>query len=125
MFFAPALRNGSAAATRPGALENGFDRFIADAFGMGRGFQDIKEDDKIWTVTLDVPGVTREQLSVEVEGSTLRVETTPEATRRYQAMYELPREVDPEACEAKLQDGVLTLRLAKAQSATARRIEVN
>lgn len=125
MFFAPALRNGSLAATRPGALDDGFDRFIKDAFGMGRGFQDIQEDDKSWTVTLDVPGVTRDQLNVQIESSTVRVETTPEAKRRYQAMYELPREVDPDACEAKLQDGVLTLRLAKAQSATARRIEVN
>ncbi|HEY8357566.1 MAG TPA: Hsp20/alpha crystallin family protein [Ramlibacter sp.] len=124
MFFAPALRNGSAA-TRPGALDTGFDRFIQDAFGIGRGLQDIQEDDHGWTVSLDVPGVSREQLAVKVEGSTVRVETVPEAARRYHALYELPREVDPQACEAKLQDGVLTLRLAKAQSATARRIEVS
>ena len=49
----------------------------------------------------------------------------PEAKRQYKAAYELPQEIDVEATAAKLENGVLTLTLAKKQPVSnARQIEV-
>ena len=43
---------------------------------------------------------------------------------RYEYRVTLPDQVDPDAIDAKLKEGVLTLRIPKAQSAQRRRIEV-
>ena len=56
---------------------------------------------------------TREELSIATEGSVVRIETRAEAKRQYKAAYELPQEIDVAASGAKLENGVLTLTLAK------------
>jgi HSP20 family molecular chaperone IbpA len=45
----------------------------------------------------------------------VRIETQKEARRQYKAAYELPEEIDADATVAKLENGVLTLQLAKKQ----------
>ena len=128
MFFAPAVRTR---ATAPAyrSFDRSFERFVNDAFfgngnGAGQGFR-LEQDDKSWTVTLDVPGVARDDLSINIEGAVVRIETRAEATRQYKAAYELPQEIDVEATSAKLENGVLTLALAKKQPVSnARQIEI-
>ena len=121
MFFAPAVRRDSSLSQF--APDLGFERFMG---GMLRGFDGfgIEEDDKAWTVSMDVPGVAREHLNVSVSGKRLLVETTGEAKRRYKLVYELPGDVDVESTEARLVDGVLTLRLGKAETASRREITI-
>ena len=126
MFFAPVVRTrATAPASR--SFDRSFERFVNDAFfgnGLGQGFA-LEQDDKAWTVTLDVPGIAREDLSINIEGAVVRIETRAEAKRQYKAAYELPQEIDVEATTAKLENGVLTLALAKKQPvSTARQIEV-
>lgn len=124
MFFAPAIRSDSlmSPALRP---DLGFERFMQEALGgFGTGWG-MEEDDKSWTLTLDVPGVSRDHLSVSITGQTVRIETTGEAKRQYKAIYELPGAINTDACDAKLEDGVLTLRLAKAEARSRRQITVN
>jgi HSP20 family molecular chaperone IbpA len=125
MFFAPVVRTR---ATVPAhrSFDRSFERFVNDAFfnNSPAGF-DIAQDDKAWTVSLDVPGVAREELSISVEGPIVRIETQPQAKRQLKAAYELPQEIDVEATTAKLENGVLTLTLAKKQPVSnARQIEV-
>lgn len=86
---------------------------------------DVQEDDASWTLCIDVPGVTREQLRVDVVGNTVTVETTAEAARRLSAAYELPNDIDVDKSEARLENGVLTLKLAKVEVAQARRITIS
>ena len=125
MFFAPALRSNAVAAPSRNTSDFGLERFMRDAFGgMLPGFHDIEEDEKSWTLRIDVPGVPRDQLRVQIAGNRLEVETDKECARKVYAGYELPAEIDADKTEAHLQDGVLTLKLAKAESAVARRIEV-
>ncbi len=116
MLFAPVVRQRSLArGAAPSAFDRRFERFLDDAFfgsSASRGVQ-AQEDDKAWTITLDVPGVSREDLSISAEGAVVRIETRQEAPRRYRAVYELPQEIDVEATEARLENGVLTLKLAK------------
>ncbi len=122
MFYTPVLRPRTAL-SRP-SFNRDFESFfsrVVDAAGPR-----AQEDEKAWTVTMDVPGVTREDLTINVEGPVVRIETRKEAARQYKAAYELPQDIDAEATTAKLENGVLTLSLAKLQPVSrARRITLN
>lgn len=125
MFFAPVVRTR---ATSPAfrSFDRGFERFVNDAFftNAARNF-DVAQDENAWTVTLDLPGVAKEELAVDIEGSIVRIETRAEAKRRFKAAYELPQDIDAQASGAKLENGILTLTLAKKKPVSnARTIEV-
>lgn len=125
MFFAPAIRT-TAAAPRLGLLDGAFERFMNDSFtGLRAPWHGLEEDDKGWTLNLDVPGIAKEHLRVQVEGQLVRIDTSQESKRQFKAVYELPQEVNLDACEAKLENGVLTLKLGKlAQPGNARQIAI-
>ena len=102
---------------------------------------DIAESDAAYTVTLDVPGLTREQLKVSVEGKRVSIEADegadaagPEgvrvlhrerSTRRFARSFSLPAEVDQDSSQARLEHGVLTLTLSKKLASGARQISIN
>lgn len=125
MFFAPTLhRRAYAPATR--AFDRNFERFLTDAFlaPAQRGMK-VEQDEKAWTITLDLPGVAREQLEVDIDGAVVRIQTKAEAARQFKAAYELPEEIDAEASTAALENGVLTLTLGKKKPVSnARKIDV-
>jgi HSP20 family protein len=125
MFFAPVVRT-RAVSPAFRSFDRSFERFVNDAFfGSATTGVNVQQDDKAWTVTLDVPGVTREELAINIEGAVVRIETKQEAKRPFKAAYELPQDIDAEATTAKLENGVLTLTLAKKQPVSnARTIEV-
>ena len=123
MMFAPAVRTRAYVPAR--GFDRSFERFLSDAFFAPAAGVKVAQDEQAWTVTLDVPGVSREQLSIDVDQAVVRVKTVADAPRQYQAAYELPAEIDAEATSAKLENGVLTLSLAKKKPVvTSRSIEV-
>ena len=73
----------------------------------------IEQDETSFTLSFDVPGIAREQLSIGIEGSIVRIGTKEGATRQYKSAYELPQDIDVAASVAKLENGVLTLKLVK------------
>lgn len=73
----------------------------------------VAQDDKSYTLSFDVPGITREQLSIGIEGNVVRIQSLENAPRNYKAAYELPLDIDVASSNAKLENGVLTLKLAK------------
>jgi len=125
MFFAPVVRTrAQSPAFR--SFDRSFERFVNEAFftNTSQAFK-AEQDDKAWTVTFDLPGVAREDLSINIEGSIVRIETKAEAKRPFKAAYELPQDIDADASGAKLENGVLTLTLAKKQPlSNARTIEI-
>lgn len=110
MFFAPAIRTARFA---PRAYDRSLERFVNEAFSAARQALEIEQDEKSWTLSLDVPGLSRDDLTVGIEGAVVRIESKADAKRRFKAAYELPQDIDPAASEAKLENGVLTLRLGK------------
>ena len=119
MLFAPALRTSR-------AFDRSFERFLSDSMFQpaARGVK-VEQDEAAWTLSLDVPGVGREQLSIDVDGTVVRVQTVEGAPRQYQAAYEFPAEIDAEATSAKLENGVLTLTVGKKKPVvTSRQIAV-
>lgn len=124
MFFAPAPRT-RAYVPAARSFDRSFERFLNESFATPFSGVKVEQNDDAWTVSLDMPGVTREQLTIDVDGAVVRVQTVKEAARQYQAAYELPAEIDAEATSAKLENGVLTLTLGKKKPVvTSRQIEV-
>lgn len=110
MFFAPTLRTARFA---PRAYDRSFERFVNEAFAGARRSPLVEQDDKSWTLSLDVPGFAREDLAISIEGAVLRIDSKAEAKRQFKAAYELPQDIDVTTSEAKLENGVLTLKLGK------------
>jgi HSP20 family molecular chaperone IbpA len=73
----------------------------------------VEQDEQSFTLSFDVPGVSREQLVVGIEGNVLRLSSAEGAARAYQFACELPQDIDAGQSVAKLENGVLTLKLAK------------
>lgn len=110
MFFAPAIRT---ARFVPRSYDRGLERFVEHAFTAARRSLNVEQDEKTWTLTLDVPGFSREDLTIGIEGAVVRIESKADAERQFKAAYELPQDIDVATSEAKLENGVLALKLGK------------
>ena len=113
MFFAtttPASFSRQAFPTAGRSLE----RFIEETQRVSRqGASVISQDETSFTLSFDVPGIAKDQLSIGVEGSIVRIESKEGAPRQYKKAYELPQDIDASSSQAKLENGVLTLKLGK------------
>jgi HSP20 family molecular chaperone IbpA len=99
---------------------------------------DVIEDAGGITLYADLPGVARENLSLHVEAATLTIEaesnlTVPDGLKtshtevglgRFRRVFTLSKELDTEKVSAELAQGVLKLRIPKAEHAKPRRINV-
>ena len=73
----------------------------------------LQEDDKAYSFSLDLPGVGKEHLRIQIEDTVLRVETLEGAPRSYRAVYEFAQEIDGASSQARVEHGVLHLSLTK------------
>lgn len=73
----------------------------------------VEQDDTSTTLRFDVPGVSREQLTIGIEGPIVRIESVAGAPRQYQMAYRLAQQIAADTSSAKLENGVLTVKLAK------------
>jgi HSP20 family protein len=90
------------------------ERYMEDALNGNRQARTTyTQDESSFTLLMDVPGIAKDQLSIAIEGSVVRISSKEGAPRQYRAAYELPQELDAALSEAKLEHGVLTLKLAK------------
>lgn len=122
MFFAPVIRN-RAFSPNLRSFDRDFERFVDEVFYRPTASAaarrcEVTQGDDAFTLSLDLPGVARDQISIGVEGQVLRIETKPEAARQAKYAWELPQDVDVAASSAKLENGVLTLTLARSKPAT-------
>jgi len=100
---------------------------------------DVVEDDTGITLYADLPGVSRDKLHLHVESDTLTIEAesdleVPEGLRsghtevelgRFRRAFTLSSELDTGAVTAELHQGVLKLRIPKAERAQPRRISID
>lgn len=100
---------------------------------------DVFENANGITLRADLPGVSNEQLDLQIDKDTLKIEAEmafamPESlqplhaevrTTRYQRSFALSPELDVDAVEASLKDGVLEVRLPKRSEHQPRKISVS
>jgi HSP20 family protein len=102
---------------------------------------DVTENDRGYVVKADIPGVSKEDIKVSVEGGEVsisaevkREKETKEGekllrTERYYGAVErsftLPADVNFEKAEAKFDNGVLTLTLPKAEGVKGKTLPVH
>ena len=101
---------------------------------------DVKENDKAYTVQAEVPGVSKDEIHVSLDGNvvTLRAEVKQEdrqgsdekvlrSERYYGAVsrsFQLPMDIDQAQAKAKYDNGVLTLTLPKKVNKAAQRLNI-
>jgi HSP20 family protein len=101
---------------------------------------DVTEDEKLYHVKADIPGVKKEDIRVEIDGNQVSLtaevkreteekkgETLVHSERYYGKQFRsftLEQEIDRTKAEARFVDGVLELTLPKTGAAPAQRITV-
>lgn len=73
----------------------------------------VDSDDTSVTLSLDVPGLAKDQLTIAIEADVVRIESKADAPRSFKAAYQLASDIDTASSDAKLEHGVLTLKLGK------------
>jgi HSP20 family protein len=102
----------------------GFDPFRAVFGNTNYGVSgDVQKTDDGWTVEIPVPGYKPDQIDVTVEDRVLTVSGKTEK-RTFQRSILLPDEVDTDAIDAKVENGLLTLGLHIHPKAQPRKIQV-
>jgi HSP20 family protein len=101
---------------------------------------DVKEDEKAYTVHAEIPGVTKDEINVTIDGNQVAIsaelkrdrkekqgERVLHSERYYGKVYRafsLAQEVDESAAQAKYSDGVLELSLPKKAAVSARKLAI-
>lgn len=102
-------------------------------------YTDIYETEDALTVVMEMAGVTKDTISIDIENDVLTVdgqidfsnyaEMQPVYTEynigHYSRRFGLPSKIDQEKITADISDGVLTLTLPKAAAAKPRKIAIN
>ena len=130
-----------------------FDEFFSDFFNrtaqaqrqpelpsVARARIDVIDKGDRYEVHVDLPGVKKEDIHVNVEGARVSIAAETKAernvdngervlhTERYAASYarsfELPAEVTEDGAEARFENGVLTLALPRRATVTSKRLTV-
>ena len=90
------------------------ERFLADnTLATRQKAYTFAQDDTGFTLSFDVPGVAKNQLTIAIEANVVRITSKEGAPRQISAAYELPQDIDTATSSALLENGVLTLKLAK------------
>jgi len=95
----------------------------------------IREEDDAYVLSALVPGLKAEDLNIQVLEDVLRIEGEYKLDESEYLMQELPHGsfkrtlrlptvIDADHVEAKITDGVLTLKLPKAESARPKKINI-
>lgn len=90
------------------------------------------EDDTHYHVRIDLPGVKREELSLEVEDGLLKIGCSANCSQESEAnpvcrseyVLRLPEEIQTGGIEARLADGILEITLPKAEVRKPVKVEI-
>ena len=120
MIFAPVIRRAAFNPT-PRAADLALQRFLMGSLGATAAAQPatagctVTQDEKSTTLQLDVPGLSREQLNITIEGNVVKLQSAEGAPRQVQRAWELAQDIDAAASTAQLENGVLTLTLVRVE----------
>jgi HSP20 family protein len=114
----------------------------ATTWGVGSGRRrNVYAEAEGYTFVALVPGVKADELNIETEGNTVKISgeliapalSADENIRalrseigfgKFNRAFEMPEEIDADKIEANLDNGVLTVRVPKAEAVKPRMIKV-
>jgi HSP20 family protein len=125
-----------------------FDQVFGSDAGAQRGLLgsgvfpliNLTEDADRFYIRAELPGVTSDALQMQATAKNLsisgerEIETENDGVRyhrrereagKFSRIIALPTEIDPDRIEAKLEDGILTIRVPKAEAVKPRQITIN
>jgi HSP20 family protein len=85
---------------------------------------DIIERGDTVSVTIEIPGVEREEIDLDIDGKKMTVKVD-NPNRRYHKVIELPCGVDEESVKATFRNGVLDITLTKIEKSKSRKIKID
>lgn len=127
------------------SFENIFDDFFGNSWlerselSTWNPAVDVVEEDKHYVLSMDLPGLNKEDVKIAVENDTLKISGEKKhehedkkknyhRCERYYGKFErsfnLGTEINTEKIEANFKDGVLYINLPKSESAKPKEIEV-
>ncbi|MBM4328307.1 MAG: Hsp20/alpha crystallin family protein [Deltaproteobacteria bacterium] len=119
--------------------DKAFHEVVFHRRSMWKPAVDVLETPGEYIARMDLPGVNKEEINIEIKGSRLtiqgerRIEAEPpiaayhsieRETGYFERSFLLPGDVDAEQAEARYQDGVLVIRVPKAEQAREREVTI-
>jgi len=101
---------------------------------------DVRETDTTYVLVADLPGAAKEDVKVSIDGHKVTIAATVKAAAaqegervllgeraatQYERSLKLPVEIDDQASNAKLENGVLTLTLVKKARPGVSQLSIN
>jgi HSP20 family protein len=112
----------------------------SDRPAVARARMDVVDKGDKFEIKLDLPGVSKEDINVSMEGARVAIQAESRKQREskdgervlysertitsYGRSFELPAEVSEEGADASFENGVLTLLLPKRATVAGRRLTV-
>jgi len=111
-----------------------------DGATVARARMDVLDKGEKFEIKLDLPGVSKDEINVSIEGARVEVQAESRKQREttdgervlhsertitsYARSFELPAEVSEDGAEATFENGVLTLLLPKRAAVVGKRLTV-
>jgi HSP20 family protein len=101
---------------------------------------EIHDEEKMYSISLDIPGLRQEDIDIEVKDNHLHISgerkyekktdknNVLRSERRYgkfSRVFSLPQNVNPEGIEASFENGVLQIMLPKEEKSQTRKIQIS
>lgn len=108
------------------------------SFGGRSPAIDLEETEDAYIIEADAPGVKKDDINIELQDNELLIHgeykdrerkghlrRKERRTGQFNYRVTVPGKINPDSVEAKLEDGVLTLTMQKAEETKSRRIEIS
>jgi HSP20 family protein len=123
-----------------GLLNDSGNMFFNEAVGnlftpdFGNPFSaSIREEEDRYRIELAVPGMTRKDITIQLDGNVMQVSVQKRekrglgdsmglTTKHFSRYFTLPAAADPNSLTAKCRDGLLVIRIGKIKSGSNKRI---
>lgn len=132
--------NRRSASAQPNSWDKEFEKFF-DVFSRAEYFApacEILDEEKSYSISLDIPGLKKEEIDIEVKDNHLHVTGERKAPQgqdnllrserkygKFSRVFSLPQNVDAESIQAKFENGVLEITLPKEEKSTTRKISIS
>lgn len=106
---------------------------------VGNITADIWEEDDTFFVKLAIPGVKKEDINLEIDENYVRIKAGQKEQEEkqegknyyyksiesyYEEVFQMPENIDPDKAEAEYENGVLLIKLPKAESTKPKKISI-